>query len=166
VVIPLLFMGSLLTESFFGIPGLGSYTIDAINAQDFGKLDGLHRFGALHRRSDPDRHFLHPGRPADTLRMMGFQIVLWSDILIWLLVAAGIAVGVLIAKLAPARRLAPGRRQPGHGLATGLLAFILIGLLDSLHYRVQLRQAGAEGELRDRGAVGARRAGRTLAPAQ
>ena len=28
--IPLLFMGSLLTESFFGIPGLGSYTIDAI----------------------------------------------------------------------------------------------------------------------------------------
>jgi peptide/nickel transport system permease protein len=36
VVIPLLFMGSLLTESFFGIPGLGSYTIDAINSQDFG----------------------------------------------------------------------------------------------------------------------------------
>ena len=35
-VIPLLFMGSLLTESFFGIPGLGSYTIDAIQAQDFG----------------------------------------------------------------------------------------------------------------------------------
>ena len=35
VVIPLLFMGSLLTESFFGIPGLGSYTIDAINAQVF-----------------------------------------------------------------------------------------------------------------------------------
>lgn len=36
VVLPLLFMGSLITESFFGIPGLGSYTIDAINAQDFG----------------------------------------------------------------------------------------------------------------------------------
>ena len=33
--IPLLFMGSLISESFFGIPGLGSYTIDAINAQDF-----------------------------------------------------------------------------------------------------------------------------------
>ena len=38
VVIPLLFMGSLLTESFFGIPGLGSYTIDAINAQDFSAM--------------------------------------------------------------------------------------------------------------------------------
>ena len=34
-VFPLLFMGSLIMESFFGIPGLGSYTIDAINAQDF-----------------------------------------------------------------------------------------------------------------------------------
>lgn len=35
VVLPLLFMGSLLMESFFGIPGLGSYTIDAIRLQDF-----------------------------------------------------------------------------------------------------------------------------------
>ena len=35
VAIPLLFMGSLLMESFFGIPGLGSYTIDAIQSQDF-----------------------------------------------------------------------------------------------------------------------------------
>lgn len=34
-VLPLLFLGSLIMESFFGIPGLGSYTIDAINAQDF-----------------------------------------------------------------------------------------------------------------------------------
>ena len=34
-VFPMLFMGSLIMESFFGIPGLGSYTIDAINAQDF-----------------------------------------------------------------------------------------------------------------------------------
>lgn len=34
-VLPLLFMGSLLLESFFGIPGLGSYTIDAIREQDF-----------------------------------------------------------------------------------------------------------------------------------
>lgn len=34
-ILPLLFLGSLLTESFFGIPGLGSYTIDAINRQDF-----------------------------------------------------------------------------------------------------------------------------------
>jgi peptide/nickel transport system permease protein len=35
VVIPTLFLGSLIMESFFGIPGLGSYTIDAIAQQDF-----------------------------------------------------------------------------------------------------------------------------------
>jgi peptide/nickel transport system permease protein len=35
VVIPSLFIGSLIMESFFGIPGLGSYTIDAIHQQDF-----------------------------------------------------------------------------------------------------------------------------------
>lgn len=35
VVLPALFMGSLITEAFFGIPGLGSYTIDAIQRQDF-----------------------------------------------------------------------------------------------------------------------------------
>ncbi|MGH8548971.1 MAG: ABC transporter permease [Methylococcales bacterium] len=35
VILPLLFMGSLITESFFSIPGLGSYTIDAIAQQDF-----------------------------------------------------------------------------------------------------------------------------------
>jgi peptide/nickel transport system permease protein len=35
VVIPVLFLGSLISESFFGIPGLGSYTIDAIQSQDF-----------------------------------------------------------------------------------------------------------------------------------
>ena len=34
-VLPMLFLGSLVMESFFGIPGLGSFTIDAINAQDF-----------------------------------------------------------------------------------------------------------------------------------
>lgn len=35
VIIPTLFMGSLIMESFFGVPGLGSYTIDAIQHQDF-----------------------------------------------------------------------------------------------------------------------------------
>ena len=41
VVIPLLFLGSLLSESFFGIPGLGSYTIDAIQAQDFAVVRSM-----------------------------------------------------------------------------------------------------------------------------
>ena len=33
--LPSLFLGSLLIESFFGIPGLGAYAIDAIGGQDF-----------------------------------------------------------------------------------------------------------------------------------
>ena len=47
VVIPLLFMGSLISESFFGIPGLGSYTIDAIQAQDFAVVRAMVFIGSV-----------------------------------------------------------------------------------------------------------------------
>ncbi len=47
VVLPLLFMGSLITESFFGIPGLGSYTIDAINRQDFAIVRAMVFLGSV-----------------------------------------------------------------------------------------------------------------------
>jgi peptide/nickel transport system permease protein len=46
-VIPLLFMGSLIAESFFGIPGLGSYTIDAISAQDFSIVRAMVFLGSV-----------------------------------------------------------------------------------------------------------------------
>lgn len=46
-VIPTLFMGSLLFESFFGIPGLGSYVIDAIQAQDFGVVRSMVFIGTV-----------------------------------------------------------------------------------------------------------------------
>ena len=45
--IPLLFMGSLITESFFGIPGLGSYTIDAIQQQDFAIVRSMVFLGSV-----------------------------------------------------------------------------------------------------------------------
>lgn len=47
VVLPLLFLGSLLTESFFGIPGLGSYTIDAISMQDFAIVRAMVFLGSV-----------------------------------------------------------------------------------------------------------------------
>ena len=47
VVIPSLFLGSLLVESFFGIPGLGSYTIDAIAAQDFAVVRAMVFLGSV-----------------------------------------------------------------------------------------------------------------------
>lgn len=47
VVLPLLFIGSLLVESFFGVPGLGSYTIDAISNQDFAIVRAMVFLGAV-----------------------------------------------------------------------------------------------------------------------
>ena len=47
VVIPALFMGSLLAESFFGIPGLGSYTLEAIQAQDFAIVRSMVFLGSV-----------------------------------------------------------------------------------------------------------------------
>ena len=47
VAIPFLFTGSLLLESFFGIPGLGSLTVDAINANDFATLRVMVFIGSL-----------------------------------------------------------------------------------------------------------------------
>ena len=40
-------MGSLVTESFFGIPGLGSYTIDAIRSQDFAIVHAMVFLGSV-----------------------------------------------------------------------------------------------------------------------
>jgi peptide/nickel transport system permease protein len=45
--IPKLFLGSLLAESFFGIPGLGSYTIDAIQSQDFAVVRSMVFLGSV-----------------------------------------------------------------------------------------------------------------------
>ena len=47
VIIPSLFLGSLIMESFFGIPGLGSYTIDAIQQQDFSVVRVMVFIGTL-----------------------------------------------------------------------------------------------------------------------
>jgi len=47
VILPMLFLGSLIMESFFGIPGLGSYTIDAIRQQDFEVVRVMVYLGTL-----------------------------------------------------------------------------------------------------------------------
>ena len=47
VILPLLFLGSLIVESFFGIPGLGSYTIDAIQSQDFAIVRAMVFLGTI-----------------------------------------------------------------------------------------------------------------------
>jgi peptide/nickel transport system permease protein len=45
--IPFLFTGALLLEAAFGIPGLGSLTVDAINANDFSTLRTMVFIGSL-----------------------------------------------------------------------------------------------------------------------
>ena len=45
--LPYVFLGSLVFESFFGIPGLGAYTIDAITKQDFAIVRTMVFVGSL-----------------------------------------------------------------------------------------------------------------------
>lgn len=45
--LPGLFMGGLLTESFFGIPGLGAYMMDAIASQDFAIVRAMVFLGSV-----------------------------------------------------------------------------------------------------------------------
>jgi peptide/nickel transport system permease protein len=47
LAIPFLFTGSILLEAFFGIPGLGSITVDAIQANDFSTLRTMVYIGSL-----------------------------------------------------------------------------------------------------------------------
>ncbi len=47
LAIPFLFTGSLLLESFFGIPGLGAITVDAIHGNDFSTLRTMVYIGSL-----------------------------------------------------------------------------------------------------------------------
>ena len=47
MTIPFLFTGSILLESFFGIPGLGSITVTAIKGNDFSTLRAVVFIGAL-----------------------------------------------------------------------------------------------------------------------
>jgi peptide/nickel transport system permease protein len=45
--LPYLFLGSLVFESFFGIPGLGAYVIEAITGQDFAIVRTMVFIGSL-----------------------------------------------------------------------------------------------------------------------
>ncbi|MBI5233191.1 MAG: ABC transporter permease [Deltaproteobacteria bacterium] len=47
VSIPFLFYGSLLMEAFFSVPGLGSFTIDAIQSQDFAIVRAMVYLGSI-----------------------------------------------------------------------------------------------------------------------
>ena len=79
--------------------------------------------------------------------MMGFQpVVLWTDLLLFGLVGC-IALAAWSARRSEPMRAAWGRvGASGVGMTslTLLLVFVLVGLVDSLHYRERLVPAGAE----------------------
>jgi peptide/nickel transport system permease protein len=65
LAIPFLFLGSLLLERFFGIPGLGNMTIEAVLAADFTVLSAMVYLGALlfalgHLATDISYTFVDP----------------------------------------------------------------------------------------------------------
>ncbi len=70
-------------------------------------------------------------------------VILWSDVLIWLLVVAAIALGWLSAgnPLLRAAWQRVGRNRAGMASATVLLAFVGVGLLDSIHFRSLLESS-------------------------
>ncbi|MDP6525855.1 MAG: ABC transporter permease [Kiritimatiellia bacterium] len=47
VQLPLLFLGSLLIENFFSIPGMGAYTVEAIQGQDFATVQAMVSLGSF-----------------------------------------------------------------------------------------------------------------------
>ena len=67
-------------------------------------------------------------------------VLLWSDLLIWLLLFGALLLGWLSARnpLLCAAWQRVGRNRAGIASATLLLAFVVVGLLDSLHYRPRL----------------------------
>ncbi|MGB5080996.1 MAG: ABC transporter permease [Burkholderiales bacterium] len=73
---------------------------------------------------------------------------LWTDVLVWLLVAAIVAYSIYVRRqphlLAPWRRVT--RSALGMSALVVLAAFVFIGLLDSLHYRPALERRAGQGE--------------------
>ncbi|HRV79145.1 MAG TPA: ABC transporter permease, partial [Thauera sp.] len=70
--------------------------------------------------------------------ILGFQpVVLWTDALLFVLVALALLSALRARTQAPLRAAwrKVGRRPAGMAAATVLLAFLAVGLVDSLHYR-------------------------------
>ena len=69
--LPYVFLGSLVFESFFGIPGLGAFVIEAIAGQDFAIVRSMVFLGAVLYIASyiADRPRLHLGRPAGPARL-------------------------------------------------------------------------------------------------
>ena len=85
---------------------------------------------------------------------MDFQpVLLWTDLLFFALLLVGVATVLHVRASEPLRAAwrKVGRRPTGMAAATVLLAFLLVGVVDSLHFRPQL--PAVEGAAADAPAV-------------
>jgi peptide/nickel transport system permease protein len=141
VVLPLLFIGSLLTESFFGIPGwAATRSMRSIGRTSRSSGDGLSRCRAVHHRAVADRYLVHHRRSAGPVELMSVQpVVLWTDALIYLLLVL-VMLSVWYTRrhehlLKPWRQVA--RRRTAQVAMVVLGFYIAVGLLDTLHFNPQ-----------------------------
>ncbi len=82
--------------------------------------------------------------------MMSFQpVLLWSDVMLWLLVLGSAGLGLWSARTEHLRRawVRMGKKSVAMGAGTLLLLFLIVGLLDSLHYRLRLPAAPGQTEV-------------------
>lgn len=161
-VIPMLFMGSLIMESFFGIPGLGSYTIDALGAQDFSVVRtmvflgtfayiiGLIATDIVYAWVDPRIRLAWCAQGSLRTRQNTAQFVMLPVFLPTDFVAWGLFVLLILAvrhvRRSPelARRWRMVFARPSAAASAAVLAiFLLTALMDSIHWRDALPPADA-----------------------
>ena len=79
---------------------------------------------------------------------MEFQpVLLWTDLLLFVLVAGALLMTLHVRRHEPLRAAwrKVGQRPAGMASMTVLIAFVVIGLLDSMHFRAALPPV--EGEI-------------------
>ena len=153
VQIPFLFTGALLLESFFGIPGLGALTVEAIQGNDFSTLrdHGLSRRAAVHPGPDPHRHQLRARRsPRAAGARSACSVLLASPTPSSCCCVAGGASWLRRCVVARDRFWRENARQlvaPPAGWRSPVIAvYVLIALLDSIAW-IDPRQRGQRADL-------------------
>ena len=138
IIIPRLFMGSLIMESFFSIPGLGSMTMTAINAQDYAVIRTMTYIGALlymigllltdisYTLVDPRIRLGAGGKRSLYGRPSPMDVV---KIVVGLAALAGTAIGIYYAFKGLAKI---NVRVPI--VTNGVLAIVLVGLAAFLYH--------------------------------
>ena len=157
--LPYVFLGSLVFESFFGIPGLGAFVIEAISGQDFAIVRTMVFLSALlyiasNLLIDLAYSWVDPRVPAglDASSADGFKFVfLWTDLALWALFAALAAYGWSMSRQPPLRATWARAMHDGAtlGAAAVLALFVLVSALDSVHFRRALPAAPGQAPGRD-----------------